>query len=244
MGKKEEADFIKEWYLPVFNRLFYGYSLLLFRRRFQAVWVDSTGLQRSGVSTLFIGNHNSWWDGLIPLLLNEKLIHLRGRAMMDEEQLKKHPFFRLIGTFSINRSAPRKAMQSLEYAAGMLNNAPAGKGIGLGVYPEGKITSPESAITLESGLVWLTRRLNMNKVDVIPFATHMHAMRSDKPELFIKFGNPVTPSTYLSGSMLMRTTGIMEDLRKLCRKQCTHFNPENGNPRGEFRLILGNRPKP
>ncbi len=228
-------------YSPLFTRVFYWYALSLFRRRFQCIWLDNTKYPPEGNSALFIGNHNSWWDALIPLLLNEKVFRMKGRAMMDEQQLKRYPFFRRLGTFSINREKPRKAMASLQHAARILNEAPPGDGIGLWVYPEGKLVSPETPITLENGLIWLARRMDLTQCDIIPFATHMHTMRSDKPELFIKIGSPIGPSITHSGDMLMRTTRLLEDLRHLCREQSTRFD-EDGNPKQRFKLLLGKKP--
>lgn len=240
--RKKQTGFLGEIYSPIFKRLFYWYTLTLFIRRFRCVWLDNTGLPFSGNSTLFIGNHNSWWDGLIPLLLNEKVFHMQARAIMDEEQLVKYPFFRRLGAFSINRKHPRKAMKSLEYAARLLNEAELKEGVGLWLYPEGRLVSRETPIRLESGLVWLSRRIDLDRSDVVPFATHMHTIRSDKPELFIKIGNPVGPSILHSGDMMVRTTRILEDLRQSCRRQSVEFD-EDGVPGNGFRLLLGSKPK-
>ena len=242
MSENESQDFLAEKYSPVFYRIFSWYVLFLFRRRFQCVWVDKSNYLSTGTSTLFIGNHNLWWDGLIPLLLNETIFHHRGRAMMDEVQLRKHPFFRYLGTFSINRQHPRKARQSLEHAAGLINNAKVNDPVGLWLYPEGKLVSPETPITLESGLIWLARSIDNKKAEIVPFATHIHCMRSDKPELFIKFGNPVASATYLSGNMLALTTRMLEDLRYQCRIRSGQLDPHTGAPEGNFKLLLGKVP--
>lgn len=239
---KKKPDFIQENYSPVFNRLFYWYTVLLFYRRFQAVWVDSSGHPLAGNSALFIGNHNSWWDGLIPLLLNEEIYQLRGRAIMDEKQLLKRMFFRRLGVFSINRDHPRKAMKTLEYAARMINEAVPGEEVALFIYPEGKLTGPSKQITIESGLVWLSRHLNPSKCEIVPFATHIHSMRSHKPEMFIKIGNPIGPSIYQSGSMIIHATRTMEEIRKTCRQNSETFL-ENGRPLGRFRLLIGSKPQ-
>ncbi len=239
--RKKPPDFIKEKYSPVFNRLFYWYSVTLFLRRFKCVWLDDSGHPPAGNSTLFIGNHNSWWDALIPFLLNERVYKMVGRAIMDEHQLEKYPFFRRIGTFSINREFPRKAMKSLEYAADLMNGARPGAGVGLWFYPEGKLVSPDTPVTLESGLAWLARRLNPRNCDMVPFAVHMHTMRSDKPELFIKMGNATGPSMLTSTDLLMRTTRILEEVRRACRQQSSDYNESRQFNNG-FRLILGKSP--
>lgn len=248
----DKPGFIPDAYSPVFNRVFYWYCLWLFRHRFQCVWLDDSAIIVEGGnhqskyrlranSTLYLGNHNSWWDGLVPLLLNEKIFRKRARAMMDEDQLKKIPFFRKLGTFSINRRHPRKALKSLAYAAGLLNDAPPGKGIGLWVYPEGKLVAAETPIAIESGIPRLIRQLDLSKTDILPFAIHMHTMRGDKPELFVMLGKPVQPDICLTDSFRSDAAQLLENLRASCRRESSQFD-ETGKPAGGFRLICGRMP--
>ncbi len=291
-----QPDFISEIDSPVFNRVFYWYSLTLFRRRFRAVWLDDSAVQPSSRASLYIGNHNSWWDALVPLLINERVLRQRARALMDVEQLQKYPFFRRLGVFSIDRQHPRKALESMEYAAELLNSTgrppeednaaveqskrpgqpeqssqsalpdrtaqsarpdqSAGPAqtprtsptVGLWFYPEGKLVRPETPIKLEGGIKWLARKLDPARTEIIPFAIHMHFMRSDKPELFVRMGealdlrmfemrgDPVRDETQAD-----RIAMILRHLRDATRRDSAHFD-EAGRPNGGFRLLLGRRP--
>lgn len=206
--------FVSEKESPLFSRLFYWYVLTLYRRRFGAVWLDDRQLSHNTRATLYIGNHNTWWDALNPLLLSERVIGKRARAMMDEKQLQRYPFFRRLGVFSICRRQPRKALASLDHAARLLNESgyeqkthppEADTGDNQGFrslhnlprserpvvfwfYPEGKLVHPGTPVVVESGVLKLARKLDAARTEIVPFATHIHSMRGDKPELFIRIG--------------------------------------------------------
>ena len=261
--------FIPEKESPVFTWIFYRYALTLYRRRFRAVWLDDRQMPRNTRATLYIGNHNTWWDALNPLLLNERVIGKRARAMMDEEQLQRYPFFRRLGVFSINRQHPRKALASLEHAVQLLNGSGLEKRpVGLWFYPEGKLVRPDTPVVAENGITWLARKLDAARTEIVPFAVHIHSMRSDKPELFVRMGPAIDPRMFeMTGdpardqAQTRRIAGIIEQLRESVRRDSADFggsgsartNPdgmESGDS-GEvsskktvdgFRLLLGRPP--
>ncbi|TVQ67964.1 MAG: hypothetical protein EA363_11755 [Balneolaceae bacterium] len=229
--------FIPEKESPVFTRIFYRYALTLYRRRFRAVWLDDRQMPRNRLATLYIGNHNSWWDALNPLLLNERVIGQRARAMMDEEQLLQYPFFRWLGVFSINRQHPRKALASLEHAVQLLNESgDAQRPVGLWFYPEGKLMRPDKPIVAENGITWLARKLDPARTEIVPFATHIHSMRGDKPELFVRMGPAINPRMFeMTGepardqAQTRRIAGIMEQLRESVRRDSADFGDSGGS---------------
>ncbi|MDX1587234.1 MAG: lysophospholipid acyltransferase family protein, partial [Balneolaceae bacterium] len=133
-----------------------------------------------------------WWDGIIPLLLNEYRFHQKARALMEDRQMRAYPFFKKIGAFSINREDPRKAVTSLRYAVESMKRSHAS----LFIYPEGKITPVGSAMDFERGLAWLHSKLP--EVDFVPLAIHMHTIRHEKPELHLHVGEPVNPIPEMS----------------------------------------------
>lgn len=264
-------DIIKERFSPAFNRVFTWYTLLLFRRRFGSVWLNNQEILPEVTldydellevahgnenlvtdiplldysdwnrSILFVGTHHSWWDGLIPLLLNELVFNMQGRAIMDEEQLKNYPFFRRIGTFGINRKHPRKAIQSLNYAAQMLNDAPKNKRVGLWFYPQGKIVSSEDPVRIESGISFLAKQLKPKQAMIVPFSTYSHTMFRDRPELFIRFGAPISPGLLTSPSLVDALQQILDHLYRSVKQEGTHF--KNLIPScGTYTLLFGTYP--
>jgi len=191
-------DFIPANESPLFIKSFRYYVWLLFKRRFTAVWLKQDYHPNNNAKTIYYLNHHSWWDGLIPLLLNEFRFRQQARALMEDEQMREHPFFSKIGAFSIKRSDKKSAIRSLRYAIRSFERPNAS----LFIYPEGRITPAGTAMDFEKGLAWLSRQLPA--VDLVPVGIHMHTIRHDKPELHLHVGEPVLTKKGLSDSKQLR----------------------------------------
>lgn len=164
---------------PFYIWFFKWYTYYLAKIRFHKIYYRTTYLPTPSNSTLFLANHHNWWDGLIPLLLNEFVFHQHARAIMEDKQMYKHTFFSKIGAFSIDRSNAKSAISSLIYGAEWLkspNNS-------LFVYPEGKITSPYEAIDCEKGFSRIIDGSPEAEVVALTILTSHHL--SSKPSLFI-----------------------------------------------------------
>jgi 1-acyl-sn-glycerol-3-phosphate acyltransferase len=185
-------DFIPAKESPLFIKIFRGYTWLLFKRRFKRLWLKQEYAPCAECKTIYFLNHHSWWDGLIPFLLNEFRFHQQARALMEDKQMKEHTFFRKIGAFSINRNDPKKAISSLRYAVTSFEREHSS----LFIYPEGTITPACGALNFEGGLAWLSDKLP--EVDVVPIAIYMQTIRHDKPELHLHVGRRVSVEEGLS----------------------------------------------
>lgn len=175
-------DFIPANKSVLFTKLFGWYTRLLFYRRFKFVWLLQEYHPERSSRTVYYLNHNSWWDGLIPLLLNECRFEQHARALMEEKQMRQYPFFSRIGAFSIDPGHPRKALRSMQYAVESMQRNHAS----LFIYPEGEIKPAGSPLQFKNGLAWLHGRLA--GVDFVPIAIHIHTQRFDKPELLLHAG--------------------------------------------------------
>lgn len=214
----EHPGVIPELESKWFKALFKPYAMWLFRRRFAAVYYKGEYRPGSLDSTVWYMNHYSWWDALTPFLLNESLHSQRLRAMMDEVQIRKHPFFRKLGAFSVNRGNARQAIQSLHYAAELLT----AERMALYIFPQGAIRPEmERPILFESGLAWLYQ--SCPSVDFVPVATTMNTRYSDKPRLFIRSGVPLKKSTadreQLTIDLRDSLEGLMEDLHRTAEEE-------------------------
>ncbi|MGM0545743.1 MAG: lysophospholipid acyltransferase family protein [Bacteroidota bacterium] len=165
--------------------MFRTYTKLLFKWRFKKVWLKQEYSPCSHCKTVYFLNHHSWWDGLIPLMLNEYRFQQQARAIMEDKQMKTYSLFKRIGAFSINRDDPRSAISSLRYAVKSFERDNAS----LFIYPEGMITPAGSNMNFEGGLAWLHDKLG--DVDFVPIGIYMHTIRYDKPELHLHVGRPV-----------------------------------------------------
>ncbi|WP_441000256.1 lysophospholipid acyltransferase family protein [Fodinibius sp. SL11] len=206
-------DFIPANESPIFIKIFRLYTKLLFKWRFKTVWLKQEYEPCSECKTVYFLNHHSWWDGLIPLMLNEYRFYQQARAIMEDKQMKTYSLFQKIGAFSINRSDPRSAVTSLRYAVKSFDRDKAS----LFIYPEGTITPAGSLMNFESGLAWLHEKLN--NVDFVPVGIYMHTIRHNKPELHLHVGRPIRLEDGLSRDK--KTTQfeksldqILSDLRK------------------------------
>jgi len=171
-----------QWFISLFDL----YVRILFWRRFKNIWIQQGYSPTSTSRSVYYLNHTSWWDGLIPFLLNQKLLNQKARAMMEDKQIKEHKFFQKIGAFSVNLEHTRSLITSLRYAVNSMSRPQAS----LFIYPEGKMV-PFTADKpkFKKGLVWIAEKCP--EVDIVPIGIYIHTSKYDKPELFIKIGDPV-----------------------------------------------------
>lgn len=138
-----------------------------------------------GQKSIYYLNHHSWWDGLIPFLLNQRLFRQNARGMMEDKQLHQYPFFRKLGVFSIDLSSPRASVQAMRYSVTSMNRP----GAALYIFPQGKIEPfRTSNLNFKKGIGWLAKKVP--EADLVPVGIHIHTMQSDKPILDIHVGEP------------------------------------------------------
>jgi 1-acyl-sn-glycerol-3-phosphate acyltransferase len=165
-----------DWFTITFFKWYVKY---LCKKRFENVWIRTNYKSEKGESTLYLLNHHYWWDGLIPLLLNEYVFKQDARAIMEEKQMKIFPFFSRVGAFSIDRANLKSAMFSLDFAGEWLQ----GSGNSVYLYPEGKITNTCDNLSIESGFTRILK--NYKGFDTVLIALFITYDKFDKPELYI-----------------------------------------------------------
>lgn len=192
----------------LFIKVFDLYCRTLFWRRFDEVSINCNYRPGESQKTIYYLNHNSWWDGLIPFLLNQKLFQQNARGMMEDTQLSRYSFFSRLGVFSINLRSARSSMQSLRYAIRSMERPHAA----LYIYPQGKIV-PFSTTDLQfkKGIGWLAKKIP--EADLVPVGIHIHTRESDKPRLEINVGEPVQVSRNLSSEEINKS--LKEELSGL-----------------------------
>lgn len=200
------ADFIPARESPVVIWFFKWYTWFLCKRRFEGVFLQQDHAVDRNQSVLFVLNHHSWWDGLIPLLLNEFVFRQRARAIMEDKQMRQFPFFSRIGAMSVNRVNPRSALYTLTLASQWLRES----GTSLYLYPEGKITNPALPIEIESGFLRISQQAPGSLL--IPVALFISHRKSSKPVLFIRTGKPCSPTGITTKE---KTESIAYEMNKL-----------------------------
>lgn len=191
---------------PVIN-FFTTYTNFMLWRRFRDIHVQQLYLPDSNSKTVYFMNHHYWWDGLLPLYLNENRFKQKARALMEDKQMREYPFFSRIGAFSIDLDNTRSGIRSLRYAVESMKRPNSS----LFIYPEGKITPVSfSKPSFKPGLSWLYRQLT--DVDFVPVAFYISHTKSNKPDLYIHVGQACKPDSSLHSDEL--TQAFEEELHQ------------------------------
>ena len=169
-------------FIAVFER----YLQWLVRRSFRGVWLRADARLPPG-GFVAAANHTSWWDGFVPFLAQRRIARATPFAvMMDESQLRRFPFFRLGGAFSVDPSRPRDAYASVQYAASLARS-----GAGVWIFPEGRIAPPGSRRRFTYGYLHAAREAC---VPIVPVALRYTMLDAQRPDAFIEFGEPCDPA--------------------------------------------------
>jgi 1-acyl-sn-glycerol-3-phosphate acyltransferase len=224
--KKENAlNFIPADESRLFIWFFEKYTKWSLKRRFKQVWVKQYYIPEPNAKTVYFLNHNSWWDGLIPLYLNENFFNQKARAIMEDKQMRQYTFFSKIGAFSINLEDPKASISSLRYAVKSMDRDNAS----LFIYPEGKITPvSESEPEFKKGLAWLYSQTD--EIDFVPVGIYSHTLRSSKPELYLSIGDSVHYGKQLDRNKL--TELLQQELHRVLAqtREVAGFSDEGFKP--------------
>jgi 1-acyl-sn-glycerol-3-phosphate acyltransferase len=164
-----------------------------------AAWSATAGNPpASGVPLLLAANHSSWWDAVLPIVISLRTLGQDAYGMMDEQQLRRYSFFARAGIFSVDRSSPRSAMATLEYAATLLRGTPRV----LWMFPQGMIVpNDRRPIQCETGIARLARMIG--ECAIVPVAIRYEVGREERPIACASIGRP----THIHGG---ETTGVRE----------------------------------
>ncbi len=164
--------------VPGFDRCFVPYVRWLLRRSFEHVWLRCDAASFPSGGFIAAANHRSWWDGFIPYYLHRSRYPDQPFAiMMSARELRKFPFFRLGGAFSVDASSARRARQAVKHAADL-----AAGGAAVWIFPQGEWGADASWLPFTSGFVHAARWAG---VPVVPVAMRFTMRRARRPEAFI-----------------------------------------------------------
>ena len=190
--------------------LWFGwYSRRQFRRYFNSVRVFmQSGVQEMehGIPVVFYANHSCWWDGFWSQLCTEELFHQNLHIIIEFKQLQKHRFFTRIGAFSLDRSHPRSAIQTIHYAAELLT-AKSERQNALWIFPQGRIESIDKRpLFFFKGTASIVSRVleTIPGICLVSVVSRIEYLEEQKPELFLSFREPlqITPTEFLGPDAL------------------------------------------
>ncbi|MCS6773723.1 MAG: lysophospholipid acyltransferase family protein [Anaerolineae bacterium] len=140
---------------------------------------------------ILYGNHSSWWDAYVPMALNEMRWRRDGYVMVEDTQLSRYQFFRFCGGFSVNRSDPRSAVETLRYAVDLLTEKPRRL---LLIFPQGEIRANDvRPLRFYTGAAHIARRIveRTGQCMLYPMALRYEFIGEQKPHAFMSIARPL-----------------------------------------------------
>jgi 1-acyl-sn-glycerol-3-phosphate acyltransferase len=190
MPGEQDLPRVAPWTLRFFRRIVRSY----FRRHFRAVLVQGSERLAGIEGPLIVyGNHASWWDPMISVLLAQMLLPGRKHyAPMDAEPLKRYPILRRIGIFPVELNSARGAAQFLRTARAVL----ASGGV-LWLTPQGRFADVrERPLRFKPGLAALA--LRVPGVQLLPLAVEYPFWSERLPETLVHIAKPLQLAPDLS----------------------------------------------
>jgi 1-acyl-sn-glycerol-3-phosphate acyltransferase len=167
----------------LFAAAFAGYTALLLKRRFHAVWVRGS-LPRTLAPLLVAVQHVAWWDPIVLFHLSRSRFDGTHFTMMEEENLRRLRFFGWLGAFGLERSSRAATLSAMRYALARL----AEPGARVWVFPQGRLAPADvRPLGVEAGAAWLAARA---RVPVVPVALRYEFLDAQFPQAFVSFGPP------------------------------------------------------
>lgn len=74
----------------------------------------------NGDSVLVVSNHTAWWDPMVAIYLCRRVLRANAYAMMDAANLRRLPFFGLVGAFGVDLGDAKDGARAMRYAVKML----------------------------------------------------------------------------------------------------------------------------
>lgn len=138
---------------------------------------------------VFVSNHVSWWDGFLLRALHRKMRPGAGfYTIMLERELRKHPYFRLMGCVGIEPGKTGSLDRAIESVASRRQADP---GLCLSFFPQGRIwPAQRRPLGFRTGIVRVLERLA--PVQVVPVALRIEPLNTMSPHAFVLAGEPVS----------------------------------------------------
>ncbi len=160
------------------------------RRHFSSVRVAGLERLRGALAdgpVLVVSNHTSWWDALVVLLLGVRAVGARTYAMMDASNLRRLPFFALVGAFGVDRASASDGARSVRYAAKLLRE----RGQLVWIFAQGRETPATlRPLGFHGGSAAIARLAP--RARVLPIALRYEHGENPDPVVWISIGAPTT----------------------------------------------------
>jgi 1-acyl-sn-glycerol-3-phosphate acyltransferase len=148
---------------------------------------------------LVVSNHTAWWDPMVALLLGHHVVGFDGHALMDARNLRRLPFFGLVGAFGFDPSVPGDGAAALLCGARLLDRP----GRVVWIFPQGREVPAEARpLAFARGAAVLARKAKAARV--VPVGLTYAFDGAEKPSVFVSIGAPLTPRDAVSAEAQAR----------------------------------------
>lgn len=207
-----------------FNAWFSGVARSKIHASFQEVrayGLDEARALAAEAPLLILSNHTSWWDPLVAIHLSTHLLNTEGHAMMDAKNLRRLPFFALVGAFGVDLDKPSDGAAAMRYAARVLD-APRKM---VWVYPQGRERPvTERPLGFRPGSAEIARVAK--KARVLPVALRYEHGGSEKPSLWLSFGPPIAAERDTNKGRERQEEAVTAELERIERAIVAENNGE------------------
>jgi 1-acyl-sn-glycerol-3-phosphate acyltransferase len=179
---------------PLLERAYARYGRRLLQRAFARVWVGGAPWPEGAGPVIAFVNHSAWWDPVLALFLSHDVFRRDGYGLMEGAQLLRYPFFRRIGCFGATGEHPAEDARGLAlYAARLLHGAePGAPQRTLWIFPQGALLPARVPLAFRSGLARFSRAVP--DAVLLPIAVRYEVRAVQRPECFVRVGQPVHPA--------------------------------------------------
>jgi 1-acyl-sn-glycerol-3-phosphate acyltransferase len=218
-------------------RGFAWYSRRLVARRFDALRVvmDTVPEIPAGQPLLVYGNHSSWWDPLVAVLVNEQFFSPRQfHAPIDAAALQGYAVLKRLGFYPVTRKSASGARDFCRKTKALLTQT----NTAVYITPQGRFVDVRDEQPFETGLAHVASRLGRGAI--VPMAVEYTFWNESTPEILVEFGGPFDAS---SPEMAARTKTEWNDLleRELRRTQFSLARKGMARDPAPFKSIIRGR---
>ncbi len=168
---------------------FARYAERYLKKHFHTLRISIAGQppRLNGLPLIVYGNHASWWDPLVGLVLAKHFFPGRRLyAPIDAAMLERYRFFKRLGFFGVEAHHRRGAAQFLRTSRAVLAQADAM----LWLTPQGRFADPRSRpLQFKPGIGHLA--MHLENAVFLPLAVEYTFWEERTPEILVRFGKPI-----------------------------------------------------
>ncbi len=199
----------------LFNAWFANHARTRIQHTFQRLSVHGLARARSiavDAPVLVVSNHTSWWDPLVVLHASEHLLGTDGHALMDAKNLRRLPFFAMVGAFGVDLERPADGAAAVRYAARLLDR----RRRLVWVFPQGRERPvTERPLGFRAGAAAIARVAR--RAVTVPAGLRYEFAGTERPALYLSFGEPVAATRDLEPGRAAQEAAVELELARIER---------------------------